>query len=329
MMTLALRTLSLAALLALAGPGVLLAQVAASDDAPSAMVVNAEATFVRDAPNVRGAVVVRLERGDRVQVIERTPGDWWRVRAGDPPREGYVHRLVLSPYSATWAPRPPREVPPSTPQPTPAPAGGSAGDRGSTPAAKRPGPGMLVSGGAGLFFPAARDSFDAVGITGNPVTYGGTVEAVRVFRSLFVRGSVDWTSETGERVFLSDTGERYPLGIPLEIELMPIEFSAGWRFEGRSARRSPVVPYVGGGAGLLLYRETDQFAEGDDEVDERFASYHALAGVDLCFHRLIGARLEYRFRHVPDSLGDGGVSAVTGDTSLGGSVLFFGIVVGR
>lgn len=321
------RTLTLVALLVAASPAYLRAQGTPSSD--TAMVVSADATFVRDAPNVRGAVVTHLERGARVEVLERTPGDWWRVRAGDPPREGYVHRLVLAPYQGQAAPRPRRDLPPVAPQPAAAPAGAPVGDEATTPSPMKRGPGLLVSGGVGLFFPTARDTFDAVGITGNPVTYSGTVEAVRVFRSLFVRGSVDWTAETGERVFLTDTGERFPLGIPLDVELMPIEFSAGWRFEGKSPRRSPVVPYVGGGAGLLLYRETDRFADADDEVDERFASYHVLAGVDLYFHRLVGARVEYRFRHVPDSLGDGGVSAITGDTSLGGSVLFFGIVLGR
>ncbi len=81
--------------------------------------------------------------------------------------------------------------------------------------------------------------------------------------------------------------------------------------------------------GWLAYRETDTFADGDEELDERFASYHVMAGVDIYFHRIVGARVEYRFRSVPDSLGDGGVSAVTGDTSLGGSVVYVGLVFGR
>ena len=60
------------------------------------MHVNTDATFVRSAPNVRATVVARLERGARVEVLERLEGDWWRVRAGDPPVIGYIHKLVLS-----------------------------------------------------------------------------------------------------------------------------------------------------------------------------------------------------------------------------------------
>lgn len=318
---------ALCALIAVAAPA--LAQDQAPPADPSVMSVTAEATFMRAAPNVRAAVVVRLERGARVEVLDRSDGEWWRVRAGDPPRDGYVHRLVLGPPRATpvqpmrRAPMPPPRTPVEEPV---APASSETGT-----AAAALGPGVLASAGVGLFFPTARDTFDAVGITGAPLTYTGTVEVVRVFHSLFVRGAVDWVSETGERVFLTEAGERFPLGIPLEVDLLPIEISAGWRFEPRHRRRprSPVVPYVGGGAGLLRYRERDPFAEGDEQIDERFASYHALAGADVFLHRSVGVRVEYRFRHVPDALGDGGVSAITGDTSLGGSMFFVGVVLGR
>lgn len=312
-------------------PAASLAQAESSGQ--TAMVVNTEATFLRDAPNVRAKVVTRLERGDRVEVLDRAAGDWWRVRAGDPPREGFVHRLVLLPQSEYVARQPARPAsPPPAPEDAPAeaPATPDADVDATVPPVKRRGVGLLGSGGVGVFFPTARESFDAVGITGNPIAYSGSVDVVRIFKGLFVRGTFEWVSETGERAFLTESGERFPLGIPLDVEMQPIEATVGWRFEGRpSAKPSPLVPYVGGGFGVLRYRETDEFADAGDEVDESFGSYHVLAGLDVYVTRWLGVRGEYRFRAVPDSLGDGGVSAVTGDTSLGGSVLYVGVVVGR
>jgi len=285
------------------------------------MHVNTDATFLRGAPSVRGPVLTRLERGARVEVLERLEGDWWRVRAGDPPVEGYVHRLVLSPGEAP-VPGPPLRLPPPTERPA---AEAPAPDD----APKKPAPGGIGSAGVGLFMPDARATFDAVGITGNPLVIGGGVEATRLWKQLFFRGAVEWSQETGERVFLDGSGGRYPLGIPLDVRMVPIDFSAGWRFDGRPGTRRMFVPYVGGGAGLLLYRESDEFAEDDEIVDDTFASYHVLGGVDVYLQRTFAIRAEFRYRAVPGALGDGGVSAVTGDTSLGGAVVFVGVAFGR
>lgn len=286
------------------------------------MQVRAAATFLRQDPDVDGAVVARLERGERVEVLERLEGDWWRVRAGRPPVVGYVHRLVLADLPQ-GSPRARPSVPPALPPHMPPPA--SAAD--AVPSAA--GVGGLAFAGVGLFSPTARDTFDAVGITGSPMVLTGGLEVTRVYRNLFVRGAADWSEETGERVFLDDTGQRFPLGIPLDIRLIPIEVSAGWRFDGRPAARRRFVPYVGGGAGVLLYRESDEFAEDDEKADEKFTSYHVLGGVDVYFARRAAVRAEFRYRAVPGALGDGGVSAVTGDTSLGGAVFVVGVVLGR
>ncbi len=296
-----------------------------------ALVVTAEATFLRDTPGTRGRVLGRLEQGAAVDVLDRSAGDWWRVRGGSPPREGYVHRLVLGPSSRT-RPRLPPPVALPRPDDTAPPVVEPAVD---VPADRAPrgttGPGLLLFAGAGVFVPLARESFDAVGITGNPVAFSGGLEVTRIIRGLFARASVDWISETGERVFIGDAGERFGLGIPLDVTMTPIDVTAGWRFEYRDRRGRPgrLVPFVGGGAGILRYRETDPFADEADEVDERFASYHLLGGADVAISRWVGVRFEYRFRAVPDAIGSGGVSAVTGDSSLGGSTVTVGVVLGR
>lgn len=285
-----------------------LGPVAAAAQAPAdTLEVSAEATFLRDAPEAGARVLTRLTQGTRVVVLDRSAGDWWRVRAGDPPREGYVHRLVLAP-----------------------PRAGDGEKLRRAPDRRATGVGLLVFAGAGLFVPTARDAFDAVGITGNPLALSGGVEATRVYRGLFVRGTVERVSETGERVFLTEGGDPFGLGIPLDVELMPIEATVGWRFETPAARPPHrVVPFVGGGVGTLRYRETDSFADADDTVNEQFLSYHLLGGADVALVRWVRVRFEYRFRYAPDSLGEGGVSAITGDTSLGGSTLGAAVVIGR
>lgn len=297
------------------------------------MVVGAETTFLREAPDVRAPVVARLERGARVEVLDRT-GDWWRVRAGDPPREGYVHRLVLAPASPEDAPPTP-DVPQPTDEPTEPPADNDKAeevDPGGEPLLKpvrtRAQPNVRGFAGIGWFVPVARESFDAVAITGAPMVIGGGVEVTDLYRQVFVRGTVERASETGERVFLTPDGQRFGLGIPLEVRLTPIEATAGWRFGARRGR-GRVVPFVGGGAGVLRYQETDEFADADDEVDEQFASYHVLGGADIAVLPWLAMRVEYRYRLVPDALGEGGVSAIKDDTSLGGSTFGVAVVVGR
>jgi hypothetical protein len=177
--------------------------------------------------------------------------------------------------------------------------------------------------------PLARDSFDAVGITEKPFLVGGGGEVTNLVRGLFVRGTVERWSATGERAFLPADGPRLGLGIPLTVKMTPIDISAGWRFARLGRGVDAVTPYVGGGAGVLRYEESDPFAEASEKVDEQFTTYHVLAGAELGILSWLGMKVEYRYRAVPDSLGTGGVSKEQGDTSLGGSTMGFAVVLGR
>lgn len=300
---------------------------------PDILEVKPVATFLRATPDLQGAVLTRLVQGERVQVLERGTGDWWRVRAGDPPHEGYVHRLVVGPPLAVARP-----TPGLPPRPTLRPRPTTRDDEpvepsmtsGASRVRKTRGPGFLGYAGAGLFLPAARDTFDAVAITNNPLALRGGVEIVRLYKGLYLGAMVERVAETGERGFITEDGTRFGLGIPLDVELMPIEGTIGWRFEAPASRsQGRLVPFVGAGVGMLRYRENDPFAEADEKVDDRFIAYHAVAGADVVLARWVGVRLEYRYRYAPDSLGEGGLSAVTGDTSLGGSTLGVAVVIGR
>jgi opacity protein-like surface antigen len=187
---------------------------------------------------------------------------------------------------------------------------------------------VRVEGQAGYTMFAAKQSFNAVLGTSKGVSYGGGA-GVLIGRHLFVDVEVSRFRHSGERVFLGANQQRFSLGIPLESEVLPIEVSAGWRFIGRpplgtlarAAYRPRVVPFAGGGIGIVKYKETSKFAEAGDDVNDRFTSYHVGGGVEFSVSRHVGVIGEGLYRWVPDALGTAGVSKAFGETDLGGGAI--------
>ena len=173
----------------------------------------------------------------------------------------------------------------------------------------------------------ASESFDAIfgestaGLLGG----GGQVTLHRgAVSGLFFGVSVERLKKTGERVFLF--GEQvFPLGIELRTKITPILVTAGWKF----APAGRIVLYVGGGYGSYKYEEASDFAEGDENVSERFNGYHMLGGAEFDLWRWIGAGAEVRWATVPDALGEGGASAAFEDDNLGGFSFQFKVLVGN
>lgn len=130
----------------------------------------------------------------------------------------------------------------------------------------------------------------------------------------------------GERVFIAG-GQPIPLGIPVEVEVTPLEISGGWQF--RFARVPRLLPYVAGGYTSLRYREHSQFDTPSESVDERFNGYHVLGGAEFRLTRWLGVAGEAHWSSVPDAIGEAGVSASYGEDNLGGTTLRFKITVGR
>lgn len=195
------------------------------------------------------------------------------------------------------------------------------------PAASASGRAIDVSAFAhvGSLFPAATESFDAVlgKTSGRAIGAGGEVRIRRgPLRHVFVRVDLSRFEETGERVFVFEN-QVFELGIPLTVTLTPLELTGGYRvpFRRASGRPFPLVPYGGLGIGSLQYRERSSFASADEDVDERFASYHVLGGVDVAVWRWIGVGVEGQYRWVPDGLGVGGVSEAFNETNLGGATI--------
>ena len=167
----------------------------------------------------------------------------------------------------------------------------------------------------------ANDTFDAVlGQPGGPF-FGGGGE-FRFGNGLFVQAAARYFKKTGERVAVLDD-EVFPLGIEDEVTVQPTEFSAGYRF-----RSGGTVSYVGGGAGLYRFKETSEFEEPAERVDEQFTSYHFLAGAEFRTSGWIGAAVEVQYTLVPDSL-KGGLADIYDEKDLGGFDIRFKIVIGK
>lgn len=251
------------------------------------------------------------------------------------------------------------QSPQTTPRPAPAPA------RPLTPVPAGPAFTSQIFGEIGYTsFLGAADSFDAVLGSSGGLTWGGGVQVAH--RSgFFFQFNASYFAADGERVFVSD-GEVFPLGIPVDVTVTPLEFTGGYRFvpkrtrtavpasprrpqkpayqpadpatgpikppvtpsSPRQAAQAPraqpplarVVPYLGGGVGIVLYEEKSDFAESGDNVSESSPSYHVLGGVDFALSRAFVLGVEGVYRWVPDALGEGGASEAFGETDLGGFV---------
>ena len=163
---------------------------------------------------------------------------------------------------------------------------------------------------------AASNTFDAVLDTHVLAAHGGGAELLNVWKGLFIRVAATKTTETGSRVVVVDK-QAVSLGIPLTIEMMPVEFGAGWRSSIGAHDRA--AWYVGGGFLHVVYRETSKFAATGDDTDTTFNGAVVFAGADVRLWRFIIGGGEVQFRSIPNALGDGGASQAFKETDLGGA----------
>ena len=161
---------------------------------------------------------------------------------------------------------------------------------------------------------SASRSFDAVLGTSSLTAGGVGTDILNLWRQVFVRAAVSRMGGHGGRVFVAN-GDVVPLGVPIRVRLRTIELGAGWRFVHP---RLPKYTFYGG-AGLLRvrYAEESDFAR-DEDVSQGFWGRTIFGGVEYPLSRWLVAGGEVQYRRVPGALGDGGVSAVFGETDLGG-----------
>lgn len=170
----------------------------------------------------------------------------------------------------------------------------------------------------------AKDTFDAV--AGETTMFGGGagVEVHRVWRKAFVRASASRMSVDGERVFVFGK-EVFPLGIPMEVQLTPIEIAAGWRFATPGKR---VVPYLGAGTVIMRFREESQFDTSSDTVNKTFSGAVAFAGVDVHVMKFVSVGAEVGMRIIKITRPGGALGAL-GEDDLGGVSMRLLVSIGR
>jgi len=133
-------------------------------------------------------------------------------------------------------------------------------------------------------------------------------------RSVFVSLGARYFDKTGQRVFVaSPTGGVFPLGHPLEVRIVPVFATLGYRFRPRGS----FAPYAGAGGGILSYHEQSTVAGIADSQDLTKPEGHVLLGLEFGRQQLrVGLEVVYSL--VPNAVGLGGVSKVYGEKDLGG-----------
>lgn len=178
----------------------------------------------------------------------------------------------------------------------------------------------------GLMNFTAADSFDVIVGSPSGMIFGGGARVNLPYGGLFVDVGAWRFGAEGERTFIFE-GEEFDLGIPVEVTVIPVEFSAGWQFR---LRRAPQFrPYVGGGFSSYGYTESSEFATDAENVDERFSGFHLLGGAEYRVSRIVALAGEATWTTVPDALGEGGVSAAFDETDLGGISFRLKVIIGR
>jgi opacity protein-like surface antigen len=290
--------------------------------------VEARHANLRKAPSAESGVLVVLERGTEVEILART-GSWLKVRVPVTGAEGFLHESV-----AQTAPRESRGTPSqaateSTPtRPTQAPrvvtSGAAPRETRSVPAAREDAARLRVRafGHASYVSFSAKRSFETILGGSSGTMIGGGVQLR--YRAAFLQVGLSHFSKSGERVFELD-GQAYPLGVKDSVIVSPVTAIGGVRL----LRRGPIELYVGAGVGLYSYKEKSDFEDKSEGVDKSFTSFHAIAGAEYRVARLIGVGLEGHYTSVPNAIGQGGVSAIYGETNLGGVGVQLKVLVGK
>jgi opacity protein-like surface antigen len=277
----------------------------------SATIWRSDAAFALTTVKVGTVLDVVGRQGQRWFVVE-VP----RENGGD----GNLGLIAVSQVEViSGAVAPPEPVSPAQ-RPARRPSDALAKRPRSAPASRPP---VEVFGFGALGYGSwlAHDTFNAVLGSSQAPMFGGGLQ-VRV-GSLIIEGSVERFQKTGNRVFV-DGGTVYNLGIADRVQIIPITATVGYRHAGRH-----ITPYVGGGVGTHLYKETSDFADPSENLSEKFTAYHVLGGVEIANRSLLRLALEMQYTTVPDAIGTTGASAAFNEHNLGGVHARVKIMVGR
>jgi hypothetical protein len=190
-----------------------------------------------------------------------------------------------------------------------------------------------------------KESLDAIYDRHGGLLWGGGV-SVNQRAGWFARVTASRFRAEGERAFVLN-GAVFPLGIPSELIIVQVDVTTGWRFLRRGqARRPPqpgpprprtstaprhvrLVPFIGGGIGIVRLTERADFAQSGDDVEETHRSYHLLGGIEFPFARWFGGSVEGGWRWVPDALTGSGIANEFGESSLNHFFTLARFTIGR
>jgi hypothetical protein len=170
----------------------------------------------------------------------------------------------------------------------------------------------------------ARKSAEAVFDGSGGGFTGGAEVTLGLSRSFFVGAGARFFQKTGERVFVADPDAPvFRLGHPLKVRTIPVYGLLGFRISPDAT----FVPYVSAGAGLTMYKEESTVGEiTESSSQSKFSGFVAL-GADYG-RGPVRFGLEANYSFVPNTIGLGGVSAVYGETDVGGFAILGRIVIG-
>lgn len=183
---------------------------------------------------------------------------------------------------------------------------------------------------------AAAETFEAVLGSSRGGIYGGGAQVMLPW-GLYAEGRISRFRQDGERVIVGPTREIFPLGIATTVTLTPVELTGGWRHRftrataprARTRRPTAFTAFIGAGLTSLAYRETAEFAEAGDDVDDRFTGAHVLGGLEYAATRWVHVGVEAVWTSIANAIGDGGVSAAFGENDLGGTTVRIKVSLGR
>lgn len=171
----------------------------------------------------------------------------------------------------------------------------------------------------------AGSTFDAVLGSKTGIDYGGGLSVTD--GPGYIEIGARRFKKDGERVFVTDNGQVFRLGIPTSITMTPLDITAGWRFRPWFAQR--LRPHVGVGYTRLRYEETADFAQDGDDVKESFNGFHLVGGGEFRLHRLVGLTAEVAWTSIANAIGEGGASKAFDEDNLGGTSARLKLVIGR
>lgn len=172
---------------------------------------------------------------------------------------------------------------------------------------------------------AAKQSARAVFGTTGGATFGGALRKP-LGSDFFVELGARVFRKDGERAFVADrTSPVFGLGHPLEVRLIPVQATFGYRL----GRVAGLDAWVGVGGGALLYEETSTVAGvAEPKLSRTRGMGHVALGADRWFGRArIGLAVSYAI--APGTLGAGGVSQVYEEEDAGGLTALVRIGFGR